>query len=290
MTEDESKVLDEIAAGKELASGVERDTLVRWLRSDKARMSERSFARPVARSGRLLRVDGRSGRNRDRKAASLVRHWEFRALVHLEGQSPIERGARGRETLNAPAGLQGNELCAERRRIGRWPDIPPGVLGDFAVRARGGCLVVWRGRTGIQRPFLILRQRQNPERRGGYPFCVLLDPDDGIWERFGWNGAALADAIVSAPREAMAAFARHTRGRARGRACQRFTGIGARGLSELVRTLRQDISHSSCRDGRGSLQSKATTADLRFGDDSPLPSWTAAAVNDLPVPFRTGNG
>jgi hypothetical protein len=44
MTEDETKVLDEIAAGKEPGPGVERDLLVRWLRSDRGRMSERSFA------------------------------------------------------------------------------------------------------------------------------------------------------------------------------------------------------------------------------------------------------
>ena len=50
-----------------------------------------------------------------------------------------------------------------------------------------------------KQPFMILRQRQNVENRGGYPFSLLLDPGEAVWERFEWNGAAVVAAILAHP-------------------------------------------------------------------------------------------
>jgi hypothetical protein len=182
--------------------------------------------------------------------------------------------------------VYGGTSYAERRRIGRWPDIPPGVLGDwYGLEAD-----VWSYGVGVleKRPFLILRQRQYPERRGGYPFCLLLDPDDGIWERFGWNGAALADALVTAPREAVAALFDTPETSAEEGVVSLLQRLAPAAYPNLSDPSLKKFGTLLVETAAGAAV-EATMADLGFAT-RPLPSWTAAALNDLPVPFRTGNG
>lgn len=88
----------------------------------------------------------------------------------------------------------GGTSFSERRRIGQWPSIPEATLRDtYGLTANSWCYGV--GTLGKQ-PFLILRQRQNIENRGGYPFSLLLDPGDEVWQRFGWNGGALVASLL----------------------------------------------------------------------------------------------
>lgn len=89
----------------------------------------------------------------------------------------------------------GGTSYLERYRIGDWPSILEGALSDTYL------LSVQEIRFGVgllqdQSPFLILRQRQHIENRGGYAFTLLLDPGTPVWETFEWNGAALADCIL----------------------------------------------------------------------------------------------
>ena len=88
----------------------------------------------------------------------------------------------------------GGTSFSERRRIGQWPAIPEATLRDsYGLAANTWCY----GMGVIEaQPFLIFRQRQNVEQRGGYPFSLLLDPGDPVWERFGWNAATLVEALL----------------------------------------------------------------------------------------------
>jgi len=104
----------------------------------------------------------------------------------------------------------GGTSYLERCRIGNWPSIPEGALSD-TYSLSGNELKFGVGLLDEESPFLILRQRQHIENRGGYAFTLLLDPGIQIWERFNWNGAALAHCIttnetdlslLSAPEEA----------------------------------------------------------------------------------------
>ncbi len=90
----------------------------------------------------------------------------------------------------------GGTSFSERRRIGQWPAIPEATLRDsYGLAANTWCY----GMGVIEsQPFLIFRQRQNVEQRGGYPFSLLLDPGEPVWERFGWNAAALVEALLLA--------------------------------------------------------------------------------------------
>lgn len=89
----------------------------------------------------------------------------------------------------------GGTSFSERRKIGPWPAVPEATLRDtYGLTATTWCFGV--GTLGKQ-PFVILRQRQNIENRGGYPFSLLFDPGEEAWLRFGYNAAALAAAILN---------------------------------------------------------------------------------------------
>ncbi|MGI8746627.1 MAG: hypothetical protein ACR2NN_29440 [Bryobacteraceae bacterium] len=90
----------------------------------------------------------------------------------------------------------GGTSFSERRKIGQWPAVPEATLRDsYGLTANTWCFGA--GTLGKQ-PFVILRQRQNIENRGGYPFSLLFDPGDEVWQRFGWSAAAVAAAILNA--------------------------------------------------------------------------------------------
>lgn len=86
----------------------------------------------------------------------------------------------------------GGDRYAERRRIGSWPPIPPGALYD-TYGLTSGTIAFGLGLLE-QQPFLIVRQGQKQDQRF-YTYSLLLDPGVEVWERFGWNGAALALAL-----------------------------------------------------------------------------------------------
>lgn len=89
----------------------------------------------------------------------------------------------------------GGTSYLERYRVGEWPTILEGALSDTYLLS-GQELRFGVGLLQDQLPFLILRQRQHLENRGGYAFTLLLDPGTPVWETFEWNGAALADCIL----------------------------------------------------------------------------------------------
>jgi hypothetical protein len=82
----------------------------------------------------------------------------------------------------------------ERRRIGEWTKLPMSIFEDY-LGLRGG--LPWFGffAPDAQRPFLAWRVLQHPEQRGGYPFTLLLDPGDDVYERFEWNTGRLLAAL-----------------------------------------------------------------------------------------------
>ncbi len=91
----------------------------------------------------------------------------------------------------------GGTRYAERARVGAWPE-------DFSVTAEfedtyslpfGRQLLSYGAGVRDGQPFLIVRQRQNEDDRGGYAYTVLLDPGEDVWERFGFNAARLLLAI-----------------------------------------------------------------------------------------------
>jgi hypothetical protein len=82
----------------------------------------------------------------------------------------------------------------EQRRIGEWARLPMALCED-TQGLRGGLVSFGFGALADQRPFLIWRVLQNVESRGGYPFTLLLDPGDEVYERFQWNTGRLLAAL-----------------------------------------------------------------------------------------------
>jgi hypothetical protein len=89
----------------------------------------------------------------------------------------------------------GGTSLVERCRFGQWPHVPAGALGD-KYSLVGSELSYGVGLLQGKNPFLILRQRQNLDNRGGYAFTLFLDPGSEIWKAFEWNGASLALAFL----------------------------------------------------------------------------------------------
>jgi hypothetical protein len=89
----------------------------------------------------------------------------------------------------------GGNAFVERRRFGRWPSIPEGILGDYYGLSPHG-MVFGCGVSG-DHLFLIWRSRQNVQNRGGYPYTLLIDPGLDAWRAFGNNAAALLQAMLA---------------------------------------------------------------------------------------------
>lgn len=82
--------------------------------------------------------------------------------------------------------------------FGWWPEIPDGNLGDYYGLPASGEVTFGAGEKEGKR-FLIFRQRQNIENRGGYPFTALLDPGDEVGEKAGHNDAVIIRNIFDDP-------------------------------------------------------------------------------------------
>lgn len=82
-----------------------------------------------------------------------------------------------------------------RRRIGNWPDITTGTLEDDYALPQD-TINFGVGELENQR-FIIIRQRQHVENRGGYAYTLLLDPGEPIWQKAKWNAALIIQKILS---------------------------------------------------------------------------------------------
>ncbi len=171
----------------------------------------------------------------------------------------------------------GGTSFSERRRIGQWPAIPEGALRDsYRLTADTWCYGL--GTLG-QQPFVILRQKQNVENRGGYPFSLLLDPGDPVWQRFEWNGAALVSAILAHPAKDLLI---QTPERCTVDALERI-------VNELVAAPRSGAASDEFRSLvlASCLQNEPIVAALA---ERPDPERMAAMLSALPICFRLAAG
>src|SRR6266850_2184578 len=81
----------------------------------------------------------------------------------------------------------------ERLRLGEWPTFPAGMLSDTYGLGTGALSLG----VGVRddNPFIIYRELQQHRDRT-YPYWLLLDPGDGPWQRFKWNGASIVAALA----------------------------------------------------------------------------------------------
>lgn len=84
----------------------------------------------------------------------------------------------------------------ERSRVGEWPQFPPGMLSDAYGLGSGAPSMGIGIRDG--RPFIVYRESQQ-QRDRSYPYWLLLDPGDVLWQRFGWNGPLIVASLSRTP-------------------------------------------------------------------------------------------
>lgn len=83
-----------------------------------------------------------------------------------------------------------------RNRLGDWPAFPSSDLEDLASLPRGAGAVSHGVGFAGDRPFVIFRERQTEEDRGGYAYTLLLDPGEAAWRAASWNGARLCRILL----------------------------------------------------------------------------------------------
>lgn len=165
----------------------------------------------------------------------------------------------------------GGTSFSERRRIGTWPAIPEAMLRDtYGLQAN-----VWSYGLGVleKQPFLIFRQRQNVESRGGYPFSLLLDPGDPLWERFEWNAAALIVGLLNASPVQL---------------FQTPESCSADTLDRLLDAT-QPLSLAPTNESYAELLASSLYQAV-IVPARPEPGQFAAALSQVPVCFRAGGG
>lgn len=84
-----------------------------------------------------------------------------------------------------------------RKVLGNWESINRNILQATSGLERGlsfGC-----GWFSGEDPFIVIRQLQNVQNRGGYPYTFLIDPGLVCWERFSWNVALMVEALMENP-------------------------------------------------------------------------------------------
>jgi hypothetical protein len=162
----------------------------------------------------------------------------------------------------------------ERRRIGQWPSVPEATLRDtYGLSANS-----WSYGLGIisKQPFLIFRQRQNIENRGGYPFTVLLDPGDAVWERFECNGAAIITALLEANPDVLF------------RSPETCSSDALERLTAALNMLPQTGAASDLCDPI--VASTTASEPLVLSQTRPEAPALAATLSLLPICFRTARG
>ncbi len=91
----------------------------------------------------------------------------------------------------------GGNAYLERTYIGTWPSIPEGTLGDrYGVSDKA--ITFGAGEKEGKR-YIIFRQLQNIQNRGGYPYTALLDPGEEVRQKSDFNDATIIRNILADP-------------------------------------------------------------------------------------------
>lgn len=133
---------------------------------------------------------------------------DYTSIVELENgyigrkkilESQVKEKREKKEILLRPPGLlaHGGTLYGERRRLGRFPEIDSAMLEDNYGLGRGEITFGVGEKEGNR--FIIIRQRQNIQNRGGYAYTLLLDPGEKIWRMANWNAALIVSNILQDP-------------------------------------------------------------------------------------------
>lgn len=112
--------------------------------------------------------------------------------LNLEKLREAWRNLRGFEIL-----AYGGTGYSDRLQTGSW-GIDRGYMGDRDGLNPDGTVSFGAGQEK-GRVFLIFRQLQDVERRGGYPYTVLLRFSDEILKKAGYNTALIIRNILSNP-------------------------------------------------------------------------------------------
>lgn len=185
--------------------------------------------------------------------------------------------------LFAFGGTSYNERC----RLGVWPDLLVGALQDVYGLTEDR-ISYGLGTLG-QQPFLLLRRHQDRQLRGGYPLTVLVDPGEGVWQRFGWNAARLIACLMDGEGAPGAALMAEP---------ERFASTAAlQALFDAVRPPRspgpRDLPPDVCAVWLAPLFSEETVVvrSARLGfDRMPEPAMLASVLDSLPIALRLGRG
>lgn len=181
--------------------------------------------------------------------------------------------------------IYGGNSYRERRKVGDWPAVPAGALGDIygltsEVPAYG---------LGIldDSPFLVFRRLNDVPGQRLYAFTLLLDPGREMWRKFGWNAAALAsvlfggddslgNGLLRSPEEAdLTALSESLKKLAAPHLPQRDTADSLRDLWAGA-TAAGGLVAAACE-------------EIGFGS-RPAPFELAARLDTLPPCFRTAGG
>ncbi|HLJ29121.1 MAG TPA: hypothetical protein VKY85_20600 [Candidatus Angelobacter sp.] len=176
----------------------------------------------------------------------------------------------------------GGTQFEERIRIGAWPAIPLGTLGDF-YGLTSGSLSFGVGILAGE-PFLIARTRQNIDARGGYPFSLLVDPGEKAWKRHQWNGARMIAGLLT---DEMRLLWEHPEECTPECLEQWFSALSPRGPSAQESSLLL----SQWMAGSMSWPDPVSIAPRDIDRlDRPEPLWMAGVMETLPVALRNGHG
>ena len=91
----------------------------------------------------------------------------------------------------------GGNAFSSRTHIGHWPNIPEGTLWDY-YGVSDKTITFGVGQKEGKR-YIIFRQRQNVQNRGGYPYTALLDPGEEVRQKADYNDAVIIRNILADP-------------------------------------------------------------------------------------------
>jgi hypothetical protein len=177
----------------------------------------------------------------------------------------------------------GGTRFSERVRFGMWPEIAGGVLGD----SYGLMPPAYSFGVGVlaRTPFLIIRARLNMEVRGGYPYTLLIDPGEAVWNSYGWNAARMIYDLVSGPYMQQLLDSPEE-------CTQDFVDnlfAGGEKTSLRKQTVSQELGRllagSLCRE-----RPLIIAPSQLLLSERPDPQWMASVMNQLDPVFRIGGG
>lgn len=173
----------------------------------------------------------------------------------------------------------------ERRRIGVWRDPPIGAFEDSyglppGALTFGLCIL-------DDDPILLIRQRQQVENRGGYPYTMLLAAGEEVWNRFGWNAALLTLAVMKSHHASNALLYEP----------EQLTTDSLSGLVEELGLPEIGVPDPEYRQVAASIAASASFSNIVRVDLSsfrltsrPSPEDLAPALAEMPACFRSARG